>query len=54
VLLLSGSGEEDSRFESLAAAADGYMVKPVSRRELVARVERAIAAKRAVNCRLAA
>ncbi|MBI2319853.1 MAG: response regulator, partial [Betaproteobacteria bacterium] len=40
VLLLSGRDGEDSRLDG--RAADGYLVKPVARRELVARVEGAV------------
>ena len=39
VLLLSARGGEDSRIEGIAAGADDYLVKPLSGRELVARVD---------------
>jgi PAS domain S-box-containing protein len=42
VLLLSGRGGEDARIEGIAAGADDYLVKPVSGRELVARVDGAV------------
>ena len=42
VLLLSARGGEDSRIEGIAAGADGYLEKPLSRRELVARVDGAV------------
>jgi PAS domain S-box-containing protein len=42
VLLLSGRAGEDSRIEGIAAGADDYLVKPLSSRELVARVEGAV------------
>ena len=42
VLLLSARGSEDSRIEGIARGADDYLVKPLSRRELVARVDGAV------------
>jgi signal transduction histidine kinase len=42
VLLLSARGGEDSRIEGIAAGADDYLVKPLSGRELVARVDGAV------------
>ena len=42
VLLLSARGGEDSRIEGIAAGADDYLVKPLSSRELVARVDGAV------------
>lgn len=42
VLLLSARGGEDFRIEGIAAGADDYLVKPLSSRELVARVEGAV------------
>jgi PAS domain S-box-containing protein len=42
VLLLSARGGEDSRIEGIAAGADDYLVKPLSNRELVARVDGAV------------
>jgi PAS domain S-box-containing protein len=42
VLLLSGRTGEDSRIEGLEAGADDYLVKPLSKRELVARVDGAV------------
>jgi PAS domain S-box-containing protein len=42
VLLLSARAGEDSRIEGLAAGADEYLVKPLSSRELVARVDGAV------------
>ena len=42
VLLLSGRAAEDERIAGLAAGADDYLVKPLGRRELVARVEGAV------------
>ena len=42
VLLLSGRATEDERIAGLAAGADDYLVKPLGRRELVARVEGAV------------
>jgi PAS domain S-box-containing protein len=42
VLLLSARGGEESRIEGIAAGADDYLVKPLSRRELVARVDGAL------------
>lgn len=42
VLLLSGRVDEDSRIAGLAAGADDYLVKPLGRRELVARVDGAV------------
>ncbi len=42
VLLLSGRADEDARIAGLAAGADDYLVKPLGRRELVARVEGAV------------
>ncbi|HSQ02886.1 MAG TPA: response regulator, partial [Burkholderiales bacterium] len=42
VLLLSGHASEESRIAGLKAGADDYLIKPVRRRELVARVEGAI------------
>ena len=42
VLLLSARAGEDSRIEGLAAGADDYLVKPLSSRELVARVDGAV------------
>jgi signal transduction histidine kinase len=42
VLLLSARGGEESRIEGIAAGADDYLVKPLSRRELVARVDGAV------------
>ena len=42
VLLLSAHGGEESRIEGIAAGADDYLVKPLSSRELIARVDGAI------------
>lgn len=42
VLLLSARAEEESRIEGLAAGADEYLIKPLSSRELVARVDGAV------------
>jgi len=42
VLLLSARGGEESRIEGIAAGADDYLVKPLSGRELVARVDGAV------------
>jgi PAS domain S-box-containing protein len=42
VLLLSARGGEESRIEGIAAGADDYLVKPLSSRELVARVDGAV------------
>ena len=42
VLLLSARSGEDSRIEGIAAGADDYLVKPLSSRELVARVDGAV------------
>ncbi len=42
VLLLSARAGEDSRIAGLAAGADEYLVKPLSSRELVARVDGAV------------
>jgi len=42
VLLLSARGGEGWRIEGIAAGADDYLVKPLSSRELVARVEGAV------------
>jgi len=42
VLLLSARGGEDSRIEGIASGADDYLVKPLSSRELVARVDGAV------------
>jgi PAS domain S-box-containing protein len=42
VLLLSAHGGEESRIEGIAAGADDYLVKPLSSRELVARVDGAV------------
>lgn len=42
VLLLSGRAGEDSRIAGIAAGADDYLVKPLSSRELVARVDGAV------------
>jgi signal transduction histidine kinase len=42
VLLLSVHGDEDSRIAGIAAGADDYLVKPLSGRELVARVDGAV------------
>jgi signal transduction histidine kinase len=42
VLLLSARGGEDSRIEGIASGADDYLVKPLSGRELVARVDGAV------------
>jgi signal transduction histidine kinase len=42
VLLLSARGGEQSRIEGIAAGADDYLVKPLSSRELVARVDGAV------------
>ncbi len=42
VLLLSAHAGEDSRIEGLGAGADEYLVKPLSSRELVARVDGAV------------
>jgi len=42
VLLLSAHGGEDSRIAGIAAGADDYLVKPLSSRELVARVDGAV------------
>jgi len=42
VLLLSARAGEDSRIDGLAAGADDYLVKPLGRRELVARVDGAV------------
>jgi len=42
VLLLSARGGEESRIEGIGAGADDYLVKPLSRRELVARVDGAV------------
>ena len=38
-ILLSARAGEESRFEGLAAGADGYLTKPFSARELLAKVE---------------
>ena len=42
VLLLSGRGGEDSLVDGLSAGADDYLIKPIRRRELVARVSGAV------------
>jgi PAS domain S-box-containing protein len=42
VLLLSARGGEDSRIAGIEAGADDYLVKPLSSRELVARVDGAV------------
>lgn len=42
VLLLSARGGEDDRIEGIASGADDYLVKPLSSRELVARVDGAV------------
>ena len=42
VLLLSAHGGEESRIEGIAAGADDYLVKPLSSRELIARVDGAV------------
>src|SRR4051794_23749619 len=42
VLLLSARGGEESRIEGIAAGADDYLVKPLSGRELIARVDGAV------------
>lgn len=42
VLLLSGRAAEEERIAGFAAGADDYLVKPLGRRELVARVEGAV------------
>ena len=42
VLLLSAHGGEQSRIEGIAAGADDYLVKPLSSRELIARVDGAV------------
>jgi PAS domain S-box-containing protein len=42
VLLLSARGGEDSRIEGISSGADDYLVKPLSSRELVARVDGAV------------
>jgi DNA-binding response OmpR family regulator len=42
VLLLSARSGVDSRIEGIAAGADDYLVKPLSSRELVARVDGAV------------
>ena len=42
VLLLSAKGGEESRIEGIAAGADDYLVKPLSSRELIARVDGAV------------
>ena len=42
VLLLSARGGEESRIEGIAAGADDYLVKPLSSRELIARVDGAV------------
>jgi len=42
VLLLSAHGGEESRIEGIGAGADDYLVKPLSSRELVARVDGAV------------
>jgi len=39
VILLSAQAEEDARVEGIEAGADDYLVKPLSARELLARVE---------------
>jgi signal transduction histidine kinase len=42
VLLLSARGGEESRIEGIGAGADDFLVKPLSSRELVARVDGAV------------
>jgi PAS domain S-box-containing protein len=42
VLLLSAHGGEESRIDGIGAGADDYLVKPLSSRELIARVDGAV------------
>jgi PAS domain S-box-containing protein len=42
VLLLSARGGENSRIEGISSGADDYLVKPLSSRELIARVDGAV------------
>jgi len=43
IVLLSGSGDTESRLDGLARGADDFMAKPFSPKELVARVQRLLA-----------
>src|SRR6185503_18669676 len=47
VIMLSARAGEESRVEGLTAGADGYLVKPFSARELVARIGGQLATVRA-------
>jgi signal transduction histidine kinase len=42
VLMLSARAGEEARIDGLAAGADGYLIKPFSRRELMAHVDGAV------------
>ena len=49
IIVLSAVGEEDAKVEALEAGADDYVTKPFGPRELVARLRRGAAARRATR-----